>query len=432
MREGEIGITALGGVKIGASSTFAENRNTRVLTDVGMEFLPGRRNGPPDLHLIANKRINAILFTHGHLDHTGAAPVAAKQHPEAPIFATAPVKKHMELMLDDSLKIARQEQANPMFSMLDLDMLLARIQEVEYGQWIQISSDTEICFWPMRHTKGASCILVRFADGTVMFSGDFSLQPTPDTPVVPSLPDFKPDILVCEGTNGATVLPPRAENEAKLVARTQEVLAKGGNVICPAFAIGRTGNVALAHARAGIPVRTAGLGRKVMEVDGISHPNISPITSHKEALEVMNKKQQLVVAPAAWLEGGFALGFVRAWIENPDNAILNSGYQHTEKTSYRILNAEPETRVWLADDPRKRENIKNWFVKRAAIENYRTSDHADQNEIVSLVGRVNPRCTFLGHGSRHALKTLKDRLNQENVGGRVRILQRGRTLLTKI
>ncbi|MBI4133011.1 MBL fold metallo-hydrolase, partial [Candidatus Uhrbacteria bacterium] len=189
-----------GGDEIGASCYLLRIAGRNIVVDSGVRFKEERRTEPADLDKLKGKRIDAIFITHGHIDHIGAIPLLAAQHPEAEIYATVPTIAIGSMLLKDSIKVAGYNKQTPLFGWGELDDFRWRVIEIESPDWFSPWPNWRVSFWPAGHMRGAASILIDSPKGKAMFSGDVSFY---DTPVVKGarLPEnFQPDLLITDST----------------------------------------------------------------------------------------------------------------------------------------------------------------------------------------------------------------------------------------
>lgn len=419
---------ALGGAgKIGASCYVLElESQKRIVIDCGMGQEEQFLVHPPRLDYLDGVRVDAFLFTHSHLDHVGAGPLAARLHPEARVIATPPTWYVSALMLEDAISVAERTWTEPLFSREDLYNFLEKM-EVDNPPLKKFQvGEFEVQFWPSGHIRGAASVLVNSPEGQVVFSGDISFSQTPTVEGAWELPqEFqRPEVLVLESTYGDEILPARKELEATLVQRVEEALRKG-NVLVAAFANGRLQDIALLLAEAGIPVYIGGLGKKIF-FSALENPENSWVSDkpirrpgnlyfikdlpHAVELATSRRRKGVIVAPSGWLQGGYARLFAQLWVDNPNNHIFLTGWQKTGLTGHRLLQAEEGELVPFDDE---------FFIKRARVELFHLSGHADQKELEGFVLRLQPKKVILVHGEHPAPEVLKERLRNKGINATV-------------
>lgn len=240
--------------EVTGSSTFIEFGGAYGLVDYGMEQgkdLFENRELP-----VSPSQLDFVLLTHAHIDHSGRLPVLTKNGYKGPIYATEPTCSLCSIMLKDSAHIQESEAewqsrkaeragrppVEPMYTLADAEAAIKRLRPCPYDEIIQISENMAIRFTDIGHLLGSACIEVWFTENGVtkkiVFSGDIGNK---NQPIIrdPHLVE-EADFVVTECTYGDRY---HAQDEPYidyLAECIQRTLDRGGNVVIPAFAVGRT------------------------------------------------------------------------------------------------------------------------------------------------------------------------------------------------
>jgi metallo-beta-lactamase family protein len=251
----KITLTGAAGGEVTGSAYFVQTKKARVLIDCGM-FQGGKRseslNRPP---IRSNSKLDAVLLTHGHLDHTGRLPLLAQMGFRGPVLATPPTIDMSELILRDSAKIQvqdaerqnrRLERAGkplhePLYEIEEAEQIIAQMRGVPYNEVVQIASGIEARWVEAGHMLGSASIqLVVDDEGTrksVVFSGDLGPKG------IPILRDFEPfqdaDLVFLESTYGDRNHRPFNETVDEFVRIVKQAAESGGKILVPTFAVGR-------------------------------------------------------------------------------------------------------------------------------------------------------------------------------------------------
>ena len=229
--------------------------NKNILIDCGMEQ-------GPDLYEnqelpVAAGDIDYVLLTHAHIDHSGRIPVLCKEGFEGEIITTFATSDLSNIMLRDSAHIqefeaewrnrkARRSGApeyEPLYTMEHADAAIKLLHPLDYDQKIELCEGIEVRFNDMGHLLGSSSIEIWITeDGVskkIVFSGDVG---NADQPIIKNpVKVEKADYIVIESTYGNRV---HAEKKpdylGDFTAILRETFEKGGNVVVPSFAVGRT------------------------------------------------------------------------------------------------------------------------------------------------------------------------------------------------
>jgi uncharacterized protein len=272
-----------GGNEIGASSAIVEIGSARILIDCGIRMSGKHRL--PDLATIKDAhagQLDAVLLTHAHMDHSGALPVLHQHFPGVAVYANAPTRGLVEVLLRDSINIMRarseSEQELPLYSQSAVDSLLEAIIPVPLGVPMEIGRTGVTATWfPAGHILGASSIGVEGIEQgrsiRVLFSGDIAVSDQLTVPGMLPPVGFRPDVLVIESTYGDRMHSPRELEEQRLIEMVAGIVEQRGKLLIPAFAIGRAQEVMLmllkgfrAKRLASFPVWIDGMVRTVCGV----------------------------------------------------------------------------------------------------------------------------------------------------------------------
>ena len=246
-------LTFLGAAReVTGSCYYLETASGRILIDCGME--QGEDVYENQELPVSPSEIDCVILTHAHIDHSGKLPLLYKRGFRGAIYATTPTFHLCDLMLRDSAHIqqfeaewrnrkalrAGEEPYVPMYTMEDAIGAINLFRPVEYTLEIDVLPGLRARFTDAGHLLGSASVTLTDAaeNFTIVFSGDIgnSNQPILNDPV----PLTRADFVVMESTYGDRSHGPRPDYIAELTAVIQETFDRGGNVVIPSFAVGRT------------------------------------------------------------------------------------------------------------------------------------------------------------------------------------------------
>ena len=231
-----------------------EVNGKKLLVDCGLH--QGSDNGFGQNFAFYPGEIDRVIITHAHIDHSGRLPLLVKQGFNGKIYATEPTCELLKIMLRDSAHIqeiesgwrsrkqkrAGDKSAPPLYTMEDAEKVFALLIPCRYGTYLDTGDGAGIRFVDAGHLLGSSYVEMFLKEGKVtkkvVFSGDIGV---PGHPIIRDPQYIKQaDYVIMESTYGDRVREPVADHITDLAKAIDSTLSKGGNVICPAFAVGRT------------------------------------------------------------------------------------------------------------------------------------------------------------------------------------------------
>jgi metallo-beta-lactamase family protein len=391
-------------------------------------------------------RIDAVVLTHAHLDHCGYLPRLVAQGFKGRIFCTPGTRDLCTLILPDSAHIqeedarranrrgySRHAPALPLYTSLDAARTLTRLQPVGYNRPVPVVAGVDVDFVNAGHLLGSAYARLHIGGKTIVFGGDLGRYGRP------VLPDPSPvaaaDVLLVESTYGDRVHPPD-DDGAALAAIINDAVKRGGRIIVPSFAVGRTEEVIYwlqrLEQQKRIPVlpvyvdspMAAGALQFYHERIDELDPDLNHGTEgHRrvcafctERMTVVDTVEQskaimksagpaIIIAASGMATGGRVLHHLAAALPDSRNTVMFVGFQAAG------------TRGRLLCDGAKQIKMIGQIVNVAArIERLDSmSAHADAGEILRWLRGFTqpPTMTHIVHGEPSAAEALEKRIQSE-------------------
>lgn len=240
--------------EVTGSCTLLDACGKQILIDCGMEQ-GGDTYENADLP-VSPDEIDAILLTHAHIDHSGMIPAMVAKGYAGPIYSTEATYRLCNIMLRDSAHIQEQEaewqnrkasragfeKYEPIYTIADAAEALKNFESYGYNKPVQIFDGITIEFIDAGHLLGSSSIHITIQESgetkTLLFSGDLGNieRPLIRDPQMPKQADY----VIIESTYGDRIHGERPDYISQLTEILRETFVKGGNLVIPSFAIGRT------------------------------------------------------------------------------------------------------------------------------------------------------------------------------------------------
>ncbi len=257
-----VSLEFLGGVReVTGSCILVQAGRTRFVVDCGM-FQGGRESDRKNARRfpVPPSSIDFVLCTHAHIDHSGLLPKFVRDGYRGPVYATSATADLLRIMLPDSGHIQEREaewrgrkrkrggrkEFPPLYTEADALAVFPRLSPVGYGETVEPAPGVRATFLDAGHILGSAILSVAVRDGgrerTMVFTGDIGHRGLPI--VRDPTPVERADAVVMESTYGNRVHKGMEDTVEEFVHAVTDTLSrKGGNVIIPAFAVGRTQDI---------------------------------------------------------------------------------------------------------------------------------------------------------------------------------------------
>ena len=440
-------LVPLGAARTVTGSKFLlEHKGRRVLFDCGLyQGLRELRDRnwaefpvPPD-------SIDAVVISHGHLDHCGYLPRLVKSGFHGPVFVTHDTAQLVGVVLPDSARLLEEEAryanrsgyskhhpALALYTEDDAYAALDMLEEQPFGERFTVTEGVEVEFRPAGHILGSASMRVVLADGpAITFSGDLG---RPWHPLLaPPGPAGFCDYLVVESTYGDRIHQDDGSPQrlAELIDRTTR---RGGMVVIPAFAVDRT-EVLLYHLRmladhgqlpnvpiyVDSPMALAALNiyrdafeNKAADVRPELHdageifslPNLEEVFD-SEASKMVTAKggPGIVIAGAGMASGGRVVHHLKQFLPDERNSVALVGFQSVGTRGRQLLDGATAVKI----------HGQYVRVRAEVCDLTGFSVHADASELVEWVGTATGDPTlFVVHGENEASETLRAAIEERH------------------
>lgn len=431
---------------LGASGTvtgskfYLETPEMNVMVDCGMF------QGLKELRLlnwsslpIDASKIDVVLLTHGHLDHTGYLPRLLKEGFKGVIIGTPPTLAITRIILLDSAKIHEEEanQANkdgyskhrpalPFYTIKEAEKTIALFKPQEIGQWANLSEHIRFHFKYNGHILGATFIDLEIFGKRFVFSGDVGR--TKDDLLAPPEKPRWADYLFVESTYGNKLHPEEEVQEimSKLIKKT---IQERGNLIIPSFAVERLQSLMYLlwklykkNKIPNIPIFIdSPMGNNVLSVfeqfpkwhklpmDEFHAMcnHFSIISSYADTWKTIDDpRSKIVIAGSGMVSGGRVLTYLKQLIDEPSTSVLLVGFLAEGTRGRQLLEGAHEIKLFG----------KYYPVKASIYHLESLSAHADQRELLQWMSAIKniPEKVFLIHGEPTALDAFRVKIMDEH------------------
>ena len=390
------------------------------------------------------KEIDSLVLSHAHIDHCGRIPLLVKRGYTGPIYCTSATADLLKVMLEDSAYIhekdaewdtkrslrAGGEPVEPLYTLEDADKALEFVRPVEYNQLIELNEDIRFVFNDAGHILGSAIteIWVKENDREtkVVFSGDLGMMDRPilrDPKII-----RKADAVIMESTYGDRLHPDNAMDVRRLIDIIVKTTDRGGCVVIPSFAVGRTQellyelnkfydehteydskldkvNVYIDSPMATTATEVFRRNTQVFDEaarecivsgdDPLDFKNLHFTRSTEQSKELnMNSVPKVIISASGMCEAGRIRHHLKHHLWDPKSSIVFVGYQAIGTLGRALLDGKKDITLF-GEQIHVEAEIYN-------LEGF--SGHADQNGLMTWISgfEEGPSQLFLVHGEENA------------------------------
>jgi metallo-beta-lactamase family protein len=436
--------------QVTGSMHLLEAAGARILLDGGL--FQGRRSEAHTLNSrlpFDARRIDGVVLSHAHIDHSGRLPLLVKEGFHGPVYATSATRDLSAVMLADAAHIQEKdyefirrhgkvaEESAPLYSLRDALAVQDLMVGVPYRRVFYLRKHLAVEFLDAGHILGSAAVDLRITEGgnhRLVFSGDIGRS---GLPVVrdPEPPSGPIDTLIIESTYADRKHESFAGAEERLAEAIRRTSARGGKVLIPAFAVGRAQELIYSLHRL---FRSGQIPSIPIYLDSPLAVDIT--TVFRMHPEVFDRREELIdatsrifdfqllryvrevseskaidsapgpaviIAASGMAESGRILHHLAHGIGDERNLILFVGFQAEHTLGRRIEGGQDVVPIMGQNYPRKAEV--------ASIGGY--SAHADRDELRAWVRRLGGpiRRAFVVHGETGGLEAMAAILREEGI-----------------
>jgi metallo-beta-lactamase family protein len=440
-----------------------EVNGLRVLLDCGM-FQGPREQANQFNRWLADgaTQADAVILSHGHLDHCGKLPVLVRAGYRGPIYCTPATFDVARIVLEDAGEIQEEDAAylnrrarkpgeppvQPLFTRSDVHDVLKLMQRVKYGEKTAVHSKgrtdlpagLSFTFFDAGHILGSAYVHAEYSESnqsrTLLFTGDIGRY---NTPIIrdPAPPPGPVDLVITESTYGTKTHAPMAEVEPQFLDAVKTVIARKGRLLIPAFAVGRTQVVlhfiqrsihakqippipiyvdspmgvevsqAHQHHRESYDAETAEL---IGKADLFALSYVTFASSGQQSRQInQDPGPCVIIASSPTCEFGRILHHLKQSVERPQDMVVFAGWVPPGTLGRKLQDRAPRVRIY-----------DRWYDVKCEIRTiHGLSAHADGNELIRfLKPALAPQTrAYVVHGEPDQAEGFARRLMNEGAAG---------------
>ena len=432
-------VSGLGGCRqVGRSCFLLQTEESNILLDAGIN--PAAESGTPENFPYLNapeldlKQLDAVVLSHAHMDHCGMVPYLYKMGYDGPLYCTEPTRDMMIMLTLDYIGLAHSQNNSAPYDSSAIKKAVKRTITPDYGEVTDIAPDMRLTLENAGHIIGSSLCHIHVGEGlhNLLYTGDYNYDNT--EMLREASTDFqRVETMITESTYGGRddEQTDRDEANKKFLSKVKQTLNKGGKVIVPAFAVGRSQEVLglladeMERDYFDYPVFIDGMIRdanalhsaypeflskkvqkKIFEEDKnpFLQDNIETIGSHNERKEVFEEGPCIILTTSGSITGGPVLSYLEQEADNPDNALIFVGYQFAGSLGREIQNGADEVEI----------NGEKVEVNLDVNSVSGFSAHSDREQIIDFAKdlRSTPNRIFTNHGEEKKCYSLASALHK--------------------
>ncbi len=433
-------VTPLGGAReVGRSCFLLQTPESNILMDCGINTAASGTNRFPDFRAakLEIERLDAVIISHAHLDHSGFLPYLYKYGFDGPVYCTEPTRDLMTLLLLDAVEIGEREDNELPYSSKEIQKMIKHIIPLEYQEVADITPDMRITLYDAGHILGSSMIHLHMGEGlhNLVYSGDIKFG---DTRLLEAANFEFPraETLIMESTYGGRydIQPPRRDAEKMLLNNINETIKNKGKVLVPVFSVGRAQEVMIVlenYARfeeLNVPIYLDGMIWEATAIHTLYPEYLKKHIRHRifnghnpflaDTFEKVKPKQRreiidseepcVILATSGMMTGGPSVEYFRNFAEDEKNTLSFVGYQAEGSMGRRIQNGLPEMTI----ERNGRTHALKIKMNIKTVDGF--SGHADRRQLLGYAKKIHPKPkrALIVHGEEKKSANLAATLNE--------------------
>ncbi len=437
-----ITIRSYGGIgEVGRSCFLLEGRDNKILLDCGLKLIPKKPAEPPKILNDVNRpyEIDALILSHGHLDHSGFIPRLYEEGFGGKFILTPPTKEILKILYNDMIKLQRTGKKETIFRARFAKDAIKRAMTVNYKKWKKASDGIRVKFYDAGHVLGSSSILIDWEGTLIFYSGDIKLSKSPLHNGAKIPEDDEIELLIVEATNSLRKLPDRKIVAESLITEIKRTLENGGKTLIPTLSYGRAQEILYELAKNqltneyvvvldGMLLRINKVYKKFLKKPWLSDETIKFCKENAiewldqygnvirgfrrnggKREEIIKSKDPLIIlSTSGMLEGGPIHTYLRYAASQPENLMALVNYQVPGTLGRQI--EEGARRVEIAYEDGKIMEIE----LKLKVKKFEFSGHASPRELLQYVSRINPKELLIVHSEPPSAKLFADKIKRVN------------------
>ncbi|HEY8668425.1 MAG TPA: MBL fold metallo-hydrolase [Tepidisphaeraceae bacterium] len=436
------------------SCHLVEVNGLRIFLDAGLYQGP-REEANRLNHFLPDdiKSADAIILSHGHLDHCGKLPVFTRAGFTGPIYCTPATAEVARVIMMDAAKIQEedvdylnrrtrdpdQEKIEPLYRSSDVPAVLQQFKRVQYGQKVDLGGGVSFTFYDAGHILGSAYVVLQWNEGgkdrSLLFTADVGRY---NTPIIrdPQTLSGPFDQVITESTYGNSLHGPMEEVEPELLDAVNQCIRGRGRLLIPSFAMGRTQTILWYMQKfisekkiPPIPIFVdSPMGAELTRIHGEFRENydeqtramigekdlfgLSRVTlaaSSQDSIKINSQAGPcVIIASSPTCEFGRILHHLKVSLERPNDMVLFVGWVPPQTLGRRLQESQSRVRVF-----------DQWYDVKCQVKTiHGLSAHADSDELLRfLQPTTGPQTTaFVVHGEEAQAETLARRLVAKGMG----------------